>query len=154
MAPQKRPPLDLAAVRCVRVWTEEIRSQSEVVKQEGNRTPEEVIVVVCEESTAVAIEKIEERRVVTIEERAEVEKGSSDSTAGTTPICDICRVPQRLLCRHTEAMCLPWFFRPENRCLKCQWAECSSLYLEKDTVNGMNTWESSQTREWQPGANL
>ena len=131
-APQKRSCQDSAAVRCVRVWTEEVRSQSEVVGEEGESTLEKVRVVVCEEVMAEAVEKTEEeRRVVTVEERAGVEKETSDSAAGTTAICDICRVPWRLLCRHIEAMHLPWFFRPENSCWKCHWAECSSLHLKK-----------------------
>ena len=41
MAPQKRPRQDLAAVRCVRVRTEEVRCQLEVVKEERKRTAEE-----------------------------------------------------------------------------------------------------------------
>ena len=68
---------------------------------------------------------------MTVEERAGVEKESSDSMAGTTAICDICRVPRWLLRRHIEAMHLPWFFWPENSSWKCQWAGCSSLHLEK-----------------------
>ena len=123
--PQKRQ--DSAAVRCVRVGTEEVRSQSEVVWGEGESTLEEVKVVVCEEGTAEAVEKTEEERIVV----TGVEMETSDSTAGTTAICDICRVLRRLLCRHIESMHLPWFFRPENSCWKCQWAECSSLHLEK-----------------------
>ena len=119
-------------MRCVHVWTEEVWSQSEVVREEGKSTLEEVRVEVCEEGMAEAIEKTEaERKVVTVEERAGVEKGTNDSAAGTTAICDICRVPRRLLCRHIEAMHLPWFFRPENSCWNCQWAECSSPHLEK-----------------------
>ena len=119
-------------MRCVRVWTEEVRSQSEVVREEGKSTLEEVRMVVCEEGMAEAIKKTEaERKVVTVEERAGVQKGTNDSAAGTTAICDICRVPRRLLRRHKEAMHLPWFFRPENSCWNCQWAECSSPHLEK-----------------------
>ena len=132
IAPQKRPHQDSAAVRCVRVQIEEVRSQSEVVREDGKRTLEEARVIVCEEGTAgAAKETEEERRVVTVEERSGVEKETSDSTAGTTATCDICRVPRRLLCRHIESMHLPWFFRPENSCWKCQWAECSSPHLEK-----------------------
>ena len=131
-APQKRPRQDSAAVRCVRVRIEEVRSQSEVVREDGKSTLEEARVVVCEEGTAGAVEEAEEeRRVVTVEERAGVKKETSDSTAGTTATCDICRVPRRLLRRHIESRHLPWFFRPENSCWKCQWAECSSLHLEK-----------------------
>ena len=131
-APQKCLRQDSAAVRCVRVWMEEVRSQSEVVREEGKSTLEEVKMVVCEEGMAGAIEKTEEeRRVVIVEERAGVKKETGDSTAGTTAICDICRVPWRLLIRHMDAIHLPWFFWLENSCWKCQWAECSSLHLEK-----------------------
>ena len=129
---QKCPHQDSAAVRCVRVRIEEVRSQSKVVREDGKSTLGEARVVVCEKGTAGAFKETEEeRRVVTVEERAGVKKETSDSTAGTTATCDICRVPQRLLRRHIELMHLPWFFRPENRCWKCQWAECSSLHLEK-----------------------
>ena len=131
-APQKCPHQDSAAVRCVRVRIEEVKSQSEEVREDGKSTLEEARVVVCEEGSAGAVKETEEeRRVVTVEERAGVEKETSDSTAGTTATCDICGVPWRLLRRHIESMQLPWFFRPENSCWKCQWAECSSLHLEK-----------------------
>ena len=131
-APQKRPHQDLGAVRCVRVRIEEVKTQSEEVREDGKSTLEEARVVVCEEGSAGAVKETEEeRRVVTVEERAGVKKETSDSTAGTTATCDICGVPRRLLRRHIESMHLPWFFRPENSCWKCQWAECSSLHLEK-----------------------
>ena len=99
----------------------EVRGQSEVVRWEGKSTLEELRVVVREKGKAGAVEKIEEeRRVVTVEERAGVEE-SSDTTAGTTAICNICKVPQRMLCRHIEAMHLPCrFMWLENRLWKCQ----------------------------------
>ena len=87
---------------------EEVRSQSDLVREEGKRTPEETRVVVCEERTAAAMERTEgERGVVTVEERAGVEKESGHSTSGTSAICDICKVPQKLVHRHIEAMHLP-----------------------------------------------
>ena len=103
-APQKRPHQDSAAVRCVQVRIEEVKSQLEV-REDGKGTLEEARVVVCEEGTAGAVKETEEeRRVVTVEERAGVEKETSDSKAGTTATCDICRVPQRLLRRHQATM--------------------------------------------------
>ena len=64
-----------------------------LVREEGKSTLEEVRVVVHAEGMAGAAEKIEqESRVLTVE-RAGVEK-NSDSTAGTTAICDICMVPR------------------------------------------------------------
>ena len=93
-APQKCPHQDSAAVR----WIEEVKSQSEEVREDGKSTLEEARVVVCEEGSAGAVKETEEeRRVVTVEERAGVEKETSDSTAGTTATCDICGVPRRLL---------------------------------------------------------
>ena len=58
-APQKRPRQNSAAVRCVRVRIEEVRSQSEVVREDGKSTLEEARVVVCEEGTAGAVEETE-----------------------------------------------------------------------------------------------
>ena len=151
-APQKRPRQDSAAVGCVHVRTEKVRSQSEVVREEGKSTLEEVRVVVCEEGTAGAIENTEkERRVVTVEERAGVEKETGDSTAGTTAICDICRVPQRLLRMHLPCCC----FSGQRTVVGNISGQSVAPYIwRKGPGNGMKIKESSRTRDWQPGVSL
>ena len=145
-APQKRPRQESEVARRVCVRTEvEGSSRVEAVSAAVQRSSEEVHVVIGEpeEKVVVAVEKVqEERRVVTVEERAEEERrvvaveekaGEEKESGGdrTAALCVICGVSKNSLRRHVESMHLPWFFRPEFSCWKCEWAECSSLHLSK-----------------------
>ena len=145
-APQKRPRQESEVAQRVCVRTEvEGSSRVEAVSAAVQRSSEEVHVVIGEpeEKVVVAVEKVqEERRVVTVEERAEEERrvvaveeraGEEKESGGdrTAALCVICGVSKNRLRRHVESMHLPWFFRPEFSCWKCEWAECSSLHLSK-----------------------